>query len=181
MVTWPWTKNNDPTCARWVSQRCWDRRSRLTGLMSWLQRQGVLSRHVIWSEDLRVDFSKSLGQKINRICKISPLYLGSVKLTLCVWLKNGVIPPHRKHLENSMTELSEIIADIFLLTYLLSSALMTSHRRYSVRLSLKWSRKSLVFGSNCHRRSLTKASTMSLSPWVCNSRMGVISNIWLND
>jgi len=52
-----------------------------------------------------------------------------VKPTLCIWLKNGAISPHRKHAENSMTELSGSIADIFLLAYSLSSALMASHRR----------------------------------------------------
>jgi len=53
-----------------------------------------------------------------------------------MWLKNGAIPPHRKHLENSMTELSESITDILLLTYSLSSALMTSHQRHSLRQQL---------------------------------------------
>jgi len=46
-----------------------------------------------------------------------------------MWLKNRAIPPHRKCLENSMTELSGSISDIVLFTYSLSSALMTSHRR----------------------------------------------------
>jgi len=62
--------------------------------------------------------------------------------------------PHRKHLENSMTELSESIADIFLLTCSLLSALMTSHRRDSLRLSLKqaivsaWQQLSQAFIDN---------------------------------
>jgi len=41
--------------------------------------------------------------------------------------KNVVIALHRKHLQNSTTELSESIVDIFLLTYSLSSPFMTSH------------------------------------------------------
>jgi len=49
-----------------------------------------------------------------------------VKPRLHVAKKNGAIPPHRKHLENSMTELSGSIADIFLHTNS-SSALVTSH------------------------------------------------------
>jgi len=36
-----------------------------------------------------------------------------------MWLKYGAIPPHRKHLENSMTELSGSIAGIVLLTLLI--------------------------------------------------------------
>jgi len=80
-----------------------------------------------------------------------------------------------------VSELSGSIADIVLLTYSLSSVLMTSHRRHSLRLSLNWSRQSLVLGSSCHRRSLTKASTngvVALNAWY--SRMGAISNICLN-
>jgi len=66
-----------------------------------------------------------------------------------------------------VSELSGSIADIVLLTYSLSSVLMTSHRRQSLRLSLNWSRQSLVLGSSCHRRSLTKASTNGVSsPWM---------------
>jgi len=85
--------------------------------------------------------------------------------------KNAVITTHRKHIENFMIEWE--YCRYFLLTYSLSSALMTSHRRHSLRLSLNWSRQSLVLGSNCRRRSLTKASTngfVALNAWY--SRMG---------
>jgi len=80
-----------------------------------------------------------------------------------------------------MTELSESIAVSLLLTYSLSSALMTSHRRHSLRSSLNWCRQSLVLGSDCRRRSLSKASTngiVALNAWY--SRMRVISNTCLN-
>jgi len=50
--------------------------------------------------------------------------------------KKWAIPPHRKHLQNSMIELSGSITDTFLLTYWLLSALMTSNRRHSLQLSL---------------------------------------------
>jgi len=45
-----------------------------------------------------------------------------------------------------VTELSGSITDTFLLTYWLSSAFMTSHRRHSLHLSLKSNRQSLVLG-----------------------------------
>ena len=113
------------------------------------------------------------------MCKMYPLYLVQWNQH-CVWLENGAILPHCKHLENPMTKLSGSIADISLLTYSLSSALMTSHWRHSWRLSLNWSEQSLVLGSKCRRRSLTKASmngVVALNAWY--SRMGAISNIRL--
>jgi len=113
---------------------------------------------------------------------ITNLSTAPVKCSHCAWLKNGAIPPHSKHLENSMTELSGSIAGIFLLSYSLSSALMTSHQRHSLHLSLNYSRQLLVLGSNCCRRSLTKVSTngvVALNAWY--SKMGAISKNCLNN
>jgi len=76
-----------------------------------------------------VNVTSSDYKFIHHSCKMKPLYLVQENQHCACGIKNGAIPLHRIQLEISMTELSESIADIFLLTYSLSSALMTSQRR----------------------------------------------------
>jgi len=98
-----------------------------------------------------------------------------------MWLKNGAISPHCKHHEKSMTKLSGSIADIFLLTYSLSSALMTSHRRH--RLSIAELKQAIVGAW----QQLSQAFIdRSINEWRCRLEgvvqpNGAISNICFNN
>ena len=91
--------------------------------------------------------------------------------------KNGAIQLHCKYLENSMTELSGSMADIFLLTYSLSSALMTSQFT-----SISELKQAIV---SAWQQLLQAFTDKSINEWrrrlecVWYSRMGAISNICL--